>query len=66
MTKTIVKVAELPKCSFCEKKARYDFRAYNGQWGYGCEEHWAEYRMYPNLGTGIGQRLMLKTELGDA
>lgn len=57
---TEVVVDELPKCSFCGRPALYDFRTRNGQWAYGCQFHYSIYSMFLTLGTGKGQRLILK------
>lgn len=57
---TEVKMTVLPKCSFCDKTAEYDFSMRGGRWAYGCKDHWEQYRMSPTLGTGIGQKLVQK------
>jgi hypothetical protein len=56
-----VKMTELPKCSFCGNVAGYDGKTtQGGQWGYMCEDH---FRLCGRgLGTGIGQRLVLRVE----
>ena len=68
---TEVEVAVLPNCDICThveqrpesevKKAAYDLRTNNGSWGYVCEEHRKTHAMHPDLGTGKGQRLILKS-----
>lgn len=55
---TEVEVAHKPKCSFCGKLAEFDFKTQMGQWAYGCKEDYETYRLYENLGTGMGQRLI--------
>jgi hypothetical protein len=66
---TEAEVAVMPDCDFCKmnphlaekpRKAEYDFRTKNGQWGYGCTAHYKLNRMHPDLGTGKGQRLVLR------
>lgn len=52
------KVSKMPSCSFCGEEAKYDFRINTGQWAYGCEKDYQAKRMYTNLGTGKGQRLV--------
>lgn len=65
MTKTEAKVARIPDCDLCPKSAKpypavVDARTNNGQWAYMCDAHWRQYSpIYPQLGTGIGQRLIL-------
>ncbi len=58
-----VEVAKLPRCDFCgdqpvRRLAKYDGRTLGGQWGYMCQEHFEDYGI--GLGTGKGQRLILK------
>lgn len=62
MSDTTVVMDDLPKCSFCASKARFDFKASWGQWSYGCTDHYVFHRMYESLGVGKGQRLILKEE----
>jgi len=61
---TTAVVAALPHCVFCpvgnRKPAEYDFRTLNGQWGYGCHEHYLQHRLHDDLGTGKGQKLVLE------
>ncbi len=61
-----VTVRKLPSCDFCDMNgeqvpAEYDFptRA-DSRWANGCEEHWKMHRRYPDLGTGKGQKLVVK------
>lgn len=63
---TTAEVANFPDCDFCKvlgyqpvRAAKYDFRSYDGRWGFGCTSHWREYRASNKLGTGIGQKLVL-------
>lgn len=61
MPDTVSILHELPKCSFCERKALYDFKSIiGGQWAYGCIDHWRIYRMHESLGAGKGQALILR------
>lgn len=60
-----VTVDKLPHCDFCardgnEFPAKYDFKTRMGPWANGCEGHWVYYRAFPALGTGKGQKLVLK------
>jgi hypothetical protein len=55
----IAKVHHLPKCSFCGRAAKYDFKTQQGQWAYGCQSDYEENRLYLNLGTGMGQELVV-------
>jgi hypothetical protein len=52
-------VSTLPKCDFCDERARYDARipSYTS-WGYVCETHFQQFGC--TLGTGRGQKLILK------
>jgi hypothetical protein len=61
-----VAVTVLPTCDFCRTllgdgsvPAMYDFKTRMGPWAHGCVDHWHAYRMYPTLGTGKGQRLVV-------
>ena len=54
---------QLPKCDFCDKRAKYDFRTVYGPWAYGCETHYLQNRANPTLGTGKGQKLQLVRSL---
>lgn len=61
---TTAEVSELPKCSWCPDKAKFDFRTYSGVWGYGCTLHWIIKRATPNLGMGNGHRLVVRGKKG--
>lgn len=61
MSLTEARVARIPKCNFCGADAEYDFKTVTGQWAFGCREDYEAYRLYANLGTGMGQRLVLTT-----
>jgi hypothetical protein len=59
------KVARIPSCNFCSEDgltvpAQYDFKTKQGPWAYGCADCWEEYRAYPHLGMGKGQKLVLR------
>jgi len=60
MGKTRVVVTELPKCDFCDEKARYDAKLPSGPWAYLCETHYFAHGC--RLGLGKGQRLVLQGE----
>ena len=53
-----VEVSIIPKCDFCPNLAVYDGKTFLGPWGYMCEPHFQAYGV--GLGTGRGQRLILK------
>jgi hypothetical protein len=64
-------MTEIPVCDFCgddedvivPEKAYVDGRTRFGSWAYQCEAHWAEYGGTGGmLGTGMGQRLVLREE----
>lgn len=55
-----VKVKVLPKCDFCGDTAEYDAKTENGSWANMCGDCWMEHRFFPNLGVGMGQRLILE------
>jgi hypothetical protein len=61
---TEVTVPELPPCDFCVidddkiTPAEYDGKTVTGPWAYMCGAHYSKYGM--GLGTGVGQRLILK------
>lgn len=57
---TTAKVARLPKCNFCDRDALYDFKTQQGSWAYGCQSDYEAYRLYLNLGTGMGQKLVVE------
>jgi len=59
-------VSELPPCDFCveegvDRPAHYDAATKMGPWANMCEEHFRQYGI--GLGTGRGQRLVLKSGL---
>jgi len=54
-----VKVSELPKCDYCNLKARYDAKTNEGYWSNMCLFHWMTNSAYPSLGMGKGQKLTL-------
>lgn len=58
-----VKVDELPRCNFCTADAEYDFATAMGPWANACANHWKRYRVSDQLGTGIGQKLVLRREV---
>lgn len=58
-----VKVAHLPNCDICRsegstKSAKYDGKTIMGPWANMCAPHFKQYGV--GLGTGRGQRLVLK------
>jgi len=62
---TTVTVPELPKCDFCsragiDEDAHYDGKTVFGPWANMCSVHFSTYGS--GLGTGLGQRLILKEE----
>ena len=67
---TEVKMAELPACDTCKLQgktgtAEYDAKTYRGPWAYMCEACWSAFVAYPGkLGTGMGQRLVLRDKGG--
>ena len=58
-----VYMSEIPNCGYCTKQASYDASTLNGQWAWMCNDCWPIYRKSKTLGTGHGQKLILKTEL---
>ncbi len=61
-----VTVSELPACQFCGQPAEYDARTKTGpgsiasmRWAYMCKSCW-KLRTHQELGTGLGQKLILK------
>lgn len=61
---TQVTMSSLPNCDLCTQEgkqtpARYDGRTVMGPWAYMCEAHWMSHGC-DMLGTGHGQRLILK------
>jgi hypothetical protein len=64
---TQVIMNELPNCDICARqgktrKARYDAATRWGPWAYMCNTCWFMDAASRELGTGIGQELILKTE----
>lgn len=59
----VVVVHHALTCNWCENRAHYDFKTYIGPWAYACSEHWEKYRLYPETGLGMGQRLILPSEV---
>ncbi len=60
MTKEEIEVNQIPKCDFrCGEDAAYDAKTVHGPWAYLCEEHFQS-ETPGRLGTGIGQRLILR------
>jgi hypothetical protein len=59
-------VKNLPLCDFDPRHghARFDFRTKYGSWANGCEECWRTNRASSTLGTGHGQRLVVKARRG--
>lgn len=57
-----VKVKDLPKCDFCELRARYDAKTIYGVWANMCLLHWKKNARYPYLGIGIGQKLLVSKQ----
>lgn len=55
---TTANVAELPRCNFCHKTARFDGATTMGPWAYMCSYHFKEHGV--GLGTGKGQLLIVK------
>lgn len=65
-----MQVDHLPDCNFSEIDnetpcsnadclAEYDFKTQQGPWANGCKAHYLKYRLYSELGTGMGQRLVI-------
>jgi len=65
---TEVTVRRLPDCDVCKfetpgekpRPAAYDGKTIHGPWANMCEEHWKSHGV-GRLGTGFGQRLILKS-----
>lgn len=59
---TSVEVLQLPKCDFCDERAKYDARipAF-ATWGYVCPTHFQQFDC--KVGLGKGQRLVLKRRM---
>lgn len=61
------RVHTMPPCNFAETDEwecdnlpdRFDFMTQQGPWAFGCKRHYEVYRLYRDLGTGKGQRLVL-------
>ena len=68
---TEVIMNELPNCDICAKrgqkvrKARYDAATRWGPWAYMCNSCWFMDAASRELGTGIGQELILKADPED-
>ncbi len=52
------KVSKLPKCDFCDEKAKVDGATRLGPWAYMCDYHFKEEGL--GLGLGKGQKLEVK------
>ena len=67
---TEVKMTKLPWCDICEQHSRtvlaeYDAKTAAGPWAYMCQLCWSMFSAYPGkLGTGMGQRLVLRDKGG--
>ena len=72
-----VKLASLPKCSFCENDAQYDSRTSTGAHAYLCEHHMVQYGCEPTTRIELREKVdlpdpietkngILRTELEDA
>lgn len=68
MSGTWVYVSQFPMCQLCDlldgkpdTPAVYDSKSQQGPWGFMCEAHKQSHGV-PGLGTGIGQRLVLRGE----
>ena len=56
---TSIEVTQLPKCDLCDERAKYDaYIPTYATWGYVCHAHFQQFEC--KLGTGRGQRLILK------
>lgn len=55
-----VKVAQIPNCDVCTTTtpAYADAKTIHGPWAYLCAKHFAELGV--GLGTGLGQKLVLR------
>jgi len=58
-------VSTLPQCDVCKRagettEAAYDARTVYGPWAYLCAPHWNTHAAEHRLGTGVGQRLLLR------
>lgn len=62
-----VEVEVLPHCDLCKAfgqlptEAEYDAKTLQGPWAFMCDQHW-RFHGVGCLGTGYGQRLVLKRE----
>ena len=56
---TEVIVTKLPNCDLCQNTASYDAKTKMGPWAYLCEQCFSFYGP-ARLGTGLGQKLILK------
>lgn len=61
MSKSVT-VTRLPKCDMCKDGtlAQYDARTKMGPWANMCGPHFNMYSMTGQLGTGLGQELILE------
>jgi len=59
----VSEVSKLPNCDFCNNLAKYDGKTKIGPWAYMCERHFKEYGV--GLGTGLGQKLVVKESYDD-
>lgn len=62
---TEVRVSELPECDFCRtfgqtRLAAVDGKTNRGPWANMCDKHFKLYGL--GLGTGLGQRLTLRSQ----
>lgn len=55
-------VASIPKCDFCDKKAKYDCKTIYGYWATTCYLHFLFYALYPDTGKGKAQQIQLLRE----
>lgn len=55
-------VPQIPDCDMCVDgtRAEYDAKTSQGPWAYMCRNHYGQWGI--GLGTGKGQRLILKEE----
>lgn len=57
-----VTVLKYPRCDVCGAEAHYDAATRQGPWAFLCDKHWKS-MTYGRLGTGVGQRLLLKEQV---
>ena len=62
---TQVTVPVLPNCDLCQQNgqettAQYDAKTVFGPWANLCHNHWLVFAAFPTLGTGKGQKLVVK------